>query len=150
VNWMTAGKWIVHSERTPDRLRSSDIFLHGLQLWVALPKELEEMDPEFYHVERDDVPQWTEGGLEFRLVAGQALGKESPVPVYSRLYMLEIKCDSEQRVDLGERIDGESGLYIHAGSGKSEGHVHGPKQLLVAKDSSLCAFTLTADRKSVV
>src|SRR5690606_1935764 len=145
VNWMTAGSWIVHSERTPEYLRHSDKIMHGLQIWVALPTELEDMDPEFFHVEREDIPQWDQNGLQFRLVAGEALGKKSPVPVYSKLYMLEIKSDGERSVNLGEHLYGESGLYILEGSIKSEGHVYGPKQLLVAKDTTLCEFTLSAD-----
>src|SRR5690606_9195983 len=108
VNWMTAGSWIVHSERTPEYLRDSDMFMHGLQIWVALPKDLEGMDPEFFHVERKDIPQWDQDGLQFRLVAGEALGMKSPVPVHSKLYMLEIKSDREQSVNLGEHLYGES------------------------------------------
>ncbi|MES2133303.1 MAG: pirin family protein, partial [Bacteroidota bacterium] len=56
VNWMTAGKGIVHSERTPEYLRKTDKTLHGLQIWVALPKELEQMEPNFVHVEANDIP----------------------------------------------------------------------------------------------
>src|SRR5690606_10480013 len=145
VNWMTAGKWIVHSERTPPRLRHSNLFMHGLQIWVALPKELEGMDPEFFHVEREDVPQWDQDGLQLRLVAGEAMGKKSPVPVYSRLYMLEVKSKDHNVVSLGEHLYGESGLYILSGSIQSEGQEYGPKQLLVAKDSSLCEFTISPD-----
>ncbi len=52
VNWMTAGKGIAHSERTPEYLRHTDKKLHGLQIWVALPRALEEMEPEFYHIEK--------------------------------------------------------------------------------------------------
>ena len=145
VNWMTAGKWIVHSERTPERFRRSDLFLHGLQIWVALPTELEGMDPEFFHAEREDIPQWEQDGLQFRLVAGVALGKKSPVPVYSRLYMLEVTSRDKRVVSLGEHLYGESGLYILKGGIQSEGQGYGPKQLLVAKDSSLCAFTMDPD-----
>lgn len=145
VNWMTAGKWIVHSERTPERLRHSDLFLHGLQIWVALPKELEGMDPEFYHVDREDVPQWEQDGLQFRLVAGEAMGQKSPVPVHSRLYMLEVRSRDKRVVALGEDLYGESGLYILQGGILSDGHAYGPKQLLVAKDTSLCTFTMEAE-----
>src|SRR5690554_271925 len=84
VNWMTAGKGIVHSERTPDYLRNSELNLHGLQIWVALPKELEQMEPEFFHVEENQIPSWIDGSLEFKLVAGEAFGRKSSVPVYSK------------------------------------------------------------------
>src|SRR5690554_43136 len=145
VNWMTAGKGIVHSERTPDYLRDSNLNLHGLQIWVALPKELEQMEPEFHHVEKEDIPSWTEGSVEFKLIAGETSDKKSPVPVYSKLYMIEIKSETEQIIDIGNRLYGESGLYILEGSIKSDGHEYGPKQILVAKDSSLCQFTITAN-----
>lgn len=145
VNWMTAGKGIVHSERTPEYLRHSDKNMHGLQIWVALPKELEQMQPEFFHVEKEQIPSWTEGGLEIKLVAGEALGRKSPVPVYSKMFMLEIKSSTEQTVNIGSQLFGEAGLYILEGAIISEGNTYQPKQLLVAKDSSLCEFTITAN-----
>lgn len=145
VNWMTAGKGIVHSERTPDYLRHSEMTMHGLQIWVALPKELEQMEPEFYHIDREKIPTWIEDDLEFKLIAGEALGRKSPVPVYSKLYMIEIKSKSRQRVRIGEQLYGESGLYILEGSIESEGNSHHSKQLLVAADSSLCEFIIEAE-----
>ena len=142
VNWMTAGKGIVHSERTPDYLRDEDILLHGLQIWVALPKDREEMEPEFFHISEDEIPTWNEGDLQFKLVAGKALGHESPVPVFSDLFMIEIKSKSKQTVNIGDELYGESGLYILEGGIESDGNFYGPKQLLVAKDSTLCQFTI--------
>lgn len=142
VNWMTAGKGIAHSERTPEHLRHSAKQMHGLQIWVALPKELEQMKPEFFHIEEKQIPQWTDGDLQFKLVAGEAFGKKSPVPVYSKLYMLEIKSKTKQTLNIGDQLYGESGLYILEGGIESEGNVYGPKQLLVAKESSLCEFTI--------
>ena len=142
VNWMTAGKGIVHSERTPDYLRDSPLFMHGLQIWVALPKEFELMDPQFSHIEESDIPSWTDGDLQFKLVAGEAFGRESPVPVFSKLFMLEIKSKTRQTVNIGDELFGESGLYILDGAIESDGNVYEPKQLLVAKDSTLCEFTI--------
>ena len=142
VNWMTAGKGIAHSERTPEHLRHSAKQMHGLQIWVALPKELEQMEPEFFHIEEKQIPQWTDGDLQFKLVAGEAFGKKSPVPVYSKLYMLEIKSKTKQTLNIGDQLYGESGLYILEGGIESDGNVYGPKQLLVAKESSLCEFTI--------
>ena len=142
VNWMTAGKGIVHSERTPEYLRNSHINMHGLQIWVALPQELEQMEPEFFHIEENDIPKWTEGDLEFKLVAGEAFGRKSPVPVYSNLYMIEIKSKTKQSINIGNQLYGESGLYILEGAIESERNIFAPKQLLVAKDSKLCEFTI--------
>ena len=145
VNWMTAGKGIVHSERTPEYLRQSGKDMHGLQIWVALPKELEQMEPEFFHVDRDQIPSWTEGDLQYKLVAGEVLGRKSPVPVYSQLFMLEIKSATRQVINIGHQLYGESGLYILEGSIESEGMVYPSKQLLVAKESSLCEFIMEAN-----
>jgi redox-sensitive bicupin YhaK (pirin superfamily) len=145
VNWMTAGKGIVHSERTPEYLRHSGKSMHGLQIWVALPKELEQMDPSFFHIEKEQIPAWEENGLRYKLIAGEACGRKSPVPVYSKLYLLEIKSTSTQTVKLGNELYGESGLYILEGSIESEDNVYGSKQLLVAKDSRLCEFTIAAN-----
>lgn len=142
VNWMTAGKGIVHSERTPEYLRHSDKMLHGLQIWIALPKELEQMEPSFVHVEENELPAWKEGNVSVKLIAGEAFGKKSPVPVYSPLYYLELKSTTKEKVSIGKHLYGESGLYILEGSIESDGNTFMPKQLLVAKDSSLCEFTM--------
>ncbi len=142
VNWMTAGKGIVHSERTPEYLRDSQLYMHGLQIWVALPKDLEEMEPKFSHIEEGEIPSWTDRDLQFKLVAGEAFGKKSPVPVFSKLFMIEIKSKTKQTVNIGNDLYGEAGLYILEGAIESEGNIYDPKQLLVAKESKLCEFTI--------
>lgn len=145
VNWMTGGKGVVHSERTPEYLRHQDKFLHGLQIWVALPKELEFMEPEFHHTEAKDIPAWEEEGVQYKLIAGEAFGKKSPVPVYSKLYMIEIKVKNEALIDIRGELFGESGLYILEGEIESNSHVYGSKQILITKDAHLCSFTMKAN-----
>jgi redox-sensitive bicupin YhaK (pirin superfamily) len=142
VNWMTAGKGVVHSERTPEYLRHSEKSLHGLQIWVALPKELEQSEPTFTHIEAADIPAWEQDGVQFKLIAGEAFGKTSPVPVHSPLYFLEIKSTKAAKLNIGEHLFGESGLYILEGSIQSEGNTYHPKHILIAKDSKLCAFEI--------
>lgn len=144
VNWMTAGKGIVHSERTPDRLRHSHKPLHGLQIWVALPKALEEMDPGFVHIHQSQLPTWSADGIQYKLIAGSVGNQRSPVPVYSPLYLLEITAGETQTIDIGHTLYGESGLYILNGSIESNGNVYTPKQFLVSRNASLCAFTIQA------
>ena len=145
VNWMTAGKGIVHSERTPEYLRHSEKHMHGLQIWGALPKDLEQMDPEFFHIDSTQIPSWTEGNIDFKLIAGEAMGKKSEVPVYSKLYMLEIKSRERQTIKIGHELYGEAGMYILEGTVESDGNIYQPKQLLIAKDSSLCEFVIEAN-----
>ncbi|WP_133536264.1 pirin family protein [Tenacibaculum caenipelagi] len=143
VNWMTAGKGVVHTERTPEHLRNSTKKLHGLQIWVALPIEEEQCEPSFAHASASELPSWEYEGIHFKLIAGKAFGKQSPIPVYSPLYFIEIKSDEEKTVSIGEHLFGESALYILEGSITSDGHTYEAKQLLVAKDSTLCAFTIS-------
>lgn len=142
VNWMTSGKGVVHSERTPEYLRHSAKSLHGLQIWVALPKELEEMEPSFTHIEANEIPEWTENGVRYKLVAGEAFGKKSPVPVYSPLYFLEIKTKEAATISIGDQLFGESALYILEGSIKEGEETFGPKQILIAKNTELCSFEM--------
>lgn len=145
VNWMTAGKGVVHTERTPDYLRNQPKTLHGLQIWVALPKKDEQCEPSFTHISANDLPTWNEDGVQYKLIAGEAFGKKSAVPVYSPLYFIEIKSSEAKTVNIGEHLFGESALYILEGAVHTEGNTFGPKQILVAKDSSLCAFELAAN-----
>ncbi len=142
VNWMTAGKGIVHSERTPDYLRHSEKHIHGLQIWVALPKELEQMTPEFYHIDKTHIPTWNDQGVQFKLIAGEVFDKKSPVPVYSKLYMLEIKSTTSQTIKIGSELYGEVGLYILEGSVDIEEYTFLPKQIIVENNSKLCEFLM--------
>lgn len=142
VNWMTAGKGVVHSERTPLHLRTSEKKLHGLQIWIALPKDMEQTEPNFTHIPEKDIPHWEKDGVSFKLIAGEAFGKKSPVPVYSRLFFIEIKSKERRKVSIGNDLYGESGLYILEGSIHSDGHTYEPRQILIAKDSKMCEFEI--------
>lgn len=142
VNWMTAGKGVVHSERTPEYLRGSDKSLHGLQIGVALPKHLEELEPSFQHIEASEIPTWDEFGVKIKLIAGEAFGKKSRVKVHSNLYFIEIKSDKAQTLSIGDNLFGESALYILEGHIKSDGNIYEPKRILVAKDTKLCEFEI--------
>lgn len=145
VNWMTAGKGIVHSERTPQRLRTTEKNLHGLQIWVALPKKLEDIEPSFFHASENDLPTWETEGVSFKLIAGEAFSKKSPVPVYSPLYFLELKNTTPKTIDIGKHLYGESALYILEGQIQQDGQSFGPKQLLVSSDAQLCEFEMKAN-----
>jgi redox-sensitive bicupin YhaK (pirin superfamily) len=89
VNWMTAGKGIVHSERSPDKDRQNEATVHGIQTWIALPVEHEETDPGFTHYSAQTLPSWEENGVTIKLIAGEAYGYTSPVKVFSPLLYLD-------------------------------------------------------------
>ncbi|MBD2565165.1 MULTISPECIES: pirin family protein [Nostoc] len=89
VNWMTAGKGIVHSERSPDSDRHKETTIHGIQTWVALPVENEETDPKFIHYPAETLPTWEENGVVIKLIAGQIFGYTSPVEFFSPILYLD-------------------------------------------------------------
>ena len=100
------------------------------------------MAPSFHHINKEDIPEWIENSVTIKLIAGEVLGKKSPVPVHSNLYFIELKNTSRQKVSLGNDLFGESGLYILEGTVYSEGNTYEPKQIMVAKDSTLCEFEM--------
>ena len=91
VNWMTAGRGIVHSERTPPSLRTGGSGLAGIQTWIGLPRANEECPPAFSHHSAGELPGFEEGGVALRLVGGTLRGLRSPVPVYSPLLFAEVR-----------------------------------------------------------
>lgn len=88
VNWMTAGRGIVHSERTGPETRAAGHTLHGIQTWIALPKSDEETEPAFHHYPQDTLPVVEQDGGSFLLIAGTAYGQESPVKTFSPMFYL--------------------------------------------------------------
>lgn len=91
INWMTAGRGIVHSERGPEELRSQSYVNHGIQLWAALPRAHEEADPDFVHTPAADIPSLILGGAQIRVLIGDAFGKSSPVRTFSRTLYLDVQ-----------------------------------------------------------
>lgn len=114
VNWMTAGRGIVHSERTPERLRGVDHAFHGLQTWVALPHEHEDAEPSFAHHPKATLPLVQGDGVHLTVVAGEAFGERSPVGVFSdTLYVSMDFDDSAELVVPAEHA--ERAIYPVAG-----------------------------------
>ncbi len=143
VNWMTAGKGVTHTERTPQDLRNGTVFTaHGYQIWVALPKELEDMEPQFHHIDGKDLPKWIDGDTEFTLIAGEGYGKKSPVPVHSALFMVEIKNKNEYTLNVNGNLKGEIGICIVEGGIEACGESVGEGNILVSKVEDTCNITL--------
>jgi len=88
VNWMTAGRGIVHSERSPARERDAGDLLHGIQTWVALPQHAEEVDPSFHHHAASSLPRFAIGDASLTLIVGTAFGRTSPVATFSNMFYL--------------------------------------------------------------
>jgi hypothetical protein len=126
VNWMTAGRGIVHSERTPPEARRDGQRLHGLQLWVALPREDAEVAPEFHHHGAHELPRIERDGAELLLVAGTAYGERSPVKVFAPTFLIEANLADGAALEWPEEhtergvfvVDGEvdwGGVAVSAG-----------------------------------
>lgn len=143
VNWMTAGKGVVHSERTPEYLRNTEKHLHGFQIWVGLPKDMEQKEATFHHTEADDIPVWHDGNLQYKLIAGELFGRKSPVPVHSKLFFLEIKSQDAKKTNIGGDLFGEVAMYVLDGTVNIDGNTFGGKQLLIAKNATLCEFEMS-------
>ena len=111
INWMTAGRGIVHSERSPEELKQSGSHLHGIQAWVALPVELEETEPRFEHYPAEDVPEVNLDGVKLRVIVGQAYGAVSPVRASSETLYVEANLDAGADLLLPAGID-ELAVYV--------------------------------------
>lgn len=147
ANWMTAGRGIVHSERSGAEARVQEQSLHGMQSWVALPLAQEETDPGFAHHPTADLPVIEDDGVWMRLVAGRAYGKTSPVKVFSDLFYLHAELQPGASVTLPED-HAERAVYIVDGSVTLEGQSYGPARMVVLKPA--VAVTLTAASASRV
>jgi redox-sensitive bicupin YhaK (pirin superfamily) len=129
VNWMTAGSGITHSERF-ERARGHGDHLHGIQAWVALPKEHEEADPAFSHHEGADLPSWSESGVTGRLIAGEAWGLKAKVETFSPLFYAHLELTPGAGFAMPHDHP-ERALYVASGAVEHEGHRYETGQMLV-------------------
>lgn len=120
VNWMTAGKGIVHSERTPEEIRKDSHSIHGIQSWVVLPKDFEDVEPDFFHHTKSSLPTWTEGNIEFVLIAGEFLSRKSPVHVFSPMFYVNAVFSAKSEFSFTLQ-DQELGVYVVQGTGTIRG-----------------------------
>lgn len=143
VNWMTAGRGIVHSERTPPTLRADESRLHGIQCWVALPQAHEEMEPGFIHVAQPQLPVEQEHGITARIIAGDFYGQRSPVPTLSPLFQVDVQLQAGARIDVPADYP-EQAIYVAEGEidlGRDGRFEAG--QLLVLKPGSSVTMAAT-------
>lgn len=120
INWMTAGRGIVHSERTTPELRAQGHTLEALQLWVALPQEQEQTEPSFLHYAENQLPLVAGAGFKARVMIGEAFGQKSTVKIHSPMLYVEVNLESEGRIELPEGLT-ERGVYIVSGEVQSAG-----------------------------
>jgi len=149
VNWMTAGRGIVHSERTEHRHCAEGMRLFGIQTWVALPEADQEVEPSFHHHPQDTLPTWTEGGASVRLVAGSYAGRTSPVCVYAPMFDLAVEAPAGARVVLPAEHE-EAAIYSAEGAVQVGGQRYEAGQLLVMAPGAELTFDALEDAKVMV
>jgi redox-sensitive bicupin YhaK (pirin superfamily) len=146
VNLMVSGKGIVHSEReSPERVKQTRA-LHGLQLWMALPEKLEEIDPEFHHYPTETIPSIVVNGVPVRVIIGRAFGVASPVKQFYRTLYLEAQLLPGQTLELPN--ESERGVYIATGELKISEQAFYEKQMIILSDAD--GVTVTAVRPTTI
>ena len=134
VNWMTAGRGIVHSERTPADLRASGGRMQGLQTWVALPRDQEHCDPAFVHHPAATLPVIEMPGVSMRLIAGSAFGQTSPVQCASSMFYIAVEMGAGASFVLPDAY-AERGVYPLRGDVSINGGVLPAGQMAVLNPS---------------
>ena len=130
VNWMTAGRGIVHSERFEDPVMLAGGAMEMLQTWVALPEKDEEMNPTFKNYQPEDLPVFTDTGVWMRLIAGEVYGLKSAVQTHSPLFYVHVELQIGGRFGLPAGYS-ERGVYIVNGMVEVNGITYTDGQLLV-------------------
>jgi len=115
INFMTAGHGIVHSERTPEPLRSKGGRMNGIQCWIAIPEDVEDCAPAFSHHPAASLPEFKIGRGTYRLLMGEAFGHKSPVPVLSDLFYVEVVLPRGETLTINE-ASREAAVYVVDGS----------------------------------
>ena len=132
VNWMTAGAGVAHSERSPDDARAVASPLAGLQTWVALPAESEEVAPSFEHAAADAVPAVSDGGVAVRLLVGTGFGAASPVAGASPMFHADVTIAAGGRFALPPE-HAERAVLVVDGDVEVDGVAVAPRHLAVAE-----------------
>ena len=132
VNWMRAGKGIVHSERTGEERKRNGQRLFGIQTWMALPRDQEEADPAFTHHKADALPVVDADGVRARLIAGRAFGERSSLQTASETLYVDVQLALGRSVPIDAIYD-ERALYTIAGTIEVAGDAFEPGQLLVLR-----------------
>jgi redox-sensitive bicupin YhaK (pirin superfamily) len=135
LNWMTAGRGIAHSERTPQEMRAVESDLFGIQSWVALPTQHEEDEPAFVHHGADELPIVEDHGTRVRLICGSLYGARSPVRLLSDMFYAEVILERDARIEVPKHYE-ERAAYVVEESISIDSETYHAGQLIVFKPGS--------------
>ena len=149
VNLMTAGSGIVHSERTDPALEHSGQRLHGLQVWMALPENRQEIDPGFKHYPQQDLPVVNEDGVQTTVIIGDYKGRSSPVQVYAKTLYLSQKLDEGATLQLNPGVE-QVAVYVVSGEAELNGTEVGVGAMAVLAAGSVSIRARQASQVMVI
>ena len=116
--------------------------MHGFQIWVALPDEVEDMDAEFSYTPPEQLPSWSQGDIAYRLVAGKGYQRQSPVPVYSDLFLIEVTSKNKTVFEVHESLKGEIGVFVVSGYIEACGERIEQRHMLISKHQDTCRLEI--------
>ena len=146
LNWMTAGRGITHSERTPPELRTERSRLFGIQSWVALSRNDEEDSPDFTHYGAEDLPLLSSEGKTARVIAGSIFGQTSPVKTSSPMFYADVALSAGASVPLDPAYD-ERAIYTVDGTIEIAGDSFQSGALLVFRPGDRITITAKSDAR---
>jgi redox-sensitive bicupin YhaK (pirin superfamily) len=149
VNLMTAGRGIVHSERTPEEMRGDSMAMSGLQTWIALPEKDEDMAPAFANVASLHLPEYTDKNMAMRVIMGSFAGLKAPVPTYSETVYVDVRLNAAQTLRLPADIE-ERAIYVLSGEVDISGDRFGEHRLLVFKPGDEIVLKAATDAHFVL
>ena len=148
AGFMTSGSGVTHTERTPQQRRKLERqTMHGYQIWLALPKEKEEMKARFDYYAAKELPEWEEEGFRFRLVAGKGFGKQSPLKGYSPMFMVDVEAKADGELNLRDHLKGEIAFVIVEGHLVDQGEKVSAGQMLISKSETACRIQVPKGSK---
>ena len=149
-NWMTAGRGISHSERIPPEMKKLGTRIHGLQIWVALPKESEDISPSFYHYPKKSLPCFEKDQIQVQVIVGELAAHRSPVHVYSPMFFYDLKMKAGQKFSHAVPKSQEAAIYSVRGSYKVNEQKVNPHNMTVFQLGESIEFSALEDLHCVI
>ncbi len=149
LNIMKSGSGIVHSERIPDDIRQSDAEVRGLQIWIALPEELEVADPSFHHYDAKNLLHLQQEELQVTVLIGEGFGLQSPAVMFSPTQLIHVKLKAQSSIDW-KRQHSQQGIYIINGNIQINGKDYPTYEMLEISELDSVSITALTDTELMI
>lgn len=143
VGFMTAGKAVSHTERTPEHQRNGKTYnIHGYQIWVAMPKNQEDINPYFQFIPSESIEKWEENNLTIKLLAGQGFGRKAELKTLSPLFMVDVYANEDTKLDIAEQLEGEIAIVVVDGKIINQEQEISAGEMMISKTKNKCFVEL--------